>query len=582
MPMNKEEAAAHISAIKRIADLESLLRSSDERIAALDREIASKDKAIKAKDKEIASKDKEIKAKEREIAAKDGEIKAKEREIAEKERAIAEAKKYLVEQKLMTAKAVNALFGRSSEKTKNLVSKAISSGKPIPPKEGARKAMKRGRKPGTANFDWAEGFFDGSEERWASDGPCPSCGGEMRPSGTETYQKIYTVRQHLRKVTHVVEVYRCPLCGEVVRAEPKSHDCFGRSACTPELAGYIAMLSCGLFMPSNRISELFAAARTPISRELISRYLSKTGELLSPFADKMRQAMLSCSTLQLDETVWNALSDGGSANRVWGMTSGPKEERQAVYYMYSPDRKGDNLERMIGDDYKGAIVSDAYGAYARCQVHQLCWSHLRKYLYEYLKANGCEGSKDYKDVEGLLKKANLVFDKERELSGLGDEELLSRRGKELRPLIDSYFEEAERLCGPKGDDPKSKAIRYGISGKELYYTLVTNPKVPATNNASERSMRKVVMKRVSSLFSASSEGAKSMCVLLSLAQSARMNGLSPDGYIEYLLKNIDDLSDGRTAAKYMPWSKSLPSDIAFGEEEIEKAEKEVEKDLSGK
>lgn len=79
LPMNKEEGIAHSSAVRRIADLESMLRSSKERIAALGRGIVSKDKEIKAKDKEIA--------------AKDGKIKDKEREIAEKERAIAEAKK---------------------------------------------------------------------------------------------------------------------------------------------------------------------------------------------------------------------------------------------------------------------------------------------------------------------------------------------------------------------------------------------------------------------------------------------------------------------------------------------------------
>lgn len=291
--------------------------------------------------------------------------------------------------------------------------------------------------------------------------------------------------------------------------------------------------------------------------------------------------MQGCSALMADETVWDSLEDGGE-NRIWGITSGPREEIRAAYYLYSPNRRYENLSRLIDEDYAGAVVSDAYGAYLRCAAHQLCWSHLRKYLFDYLKALGCPGGRDYEEVKRLLDKANLVFAKERELSPLPEGELAERRESELRPLIDDYFASAEAICDMGASDPKNRAIAYGLRRKSEYYTLVSNPKVPATNNASERSMRKAVMKRVASLFSASTKGAEAMCVLLSLCQSALMNGLSPDAYIRHLLENIEDIGDGRSAKKYMPWSKSLPRELSFDPKERMRAAEEVEKDLARK
>ncbi len=298
--------------------------------------------------------------------------------------------------------------------------------------------------------------------------------------------------------------------------------------------GYLSLLSCGLYMPSSRISELFECNGTPISRELVTRYLIKTGELLAGFAEAIRKRMHQSRVVMLDETVWHALDDRNGTNRIWAMTTGPREGFRAVYYMYSTGRERKNLDAMLDPGYGGTLVTDNHAVYLSRNLHQLCWSHLRKCLFDYLQALGADkmGGQDYRDCRLLLDKANLVFGKEREFADIRDmDELKRRRIGELKPLIDDYFDTAESMLDPKVADSKYKAINYGVKDRRLYYTLIENPYVPLTNNASECSARKAVMKRTSSMFSASVDGAKSMCVLLTIVQSARMNGISPDRYV---------------------------------------------------
>lgn len=566
-----------------LINVKALYNSSSNSLKDKDKDIKKLKKDISKKDDIIAKKNFIIDKKEDTIIQKNNVIAKKQDIITEQLKNIEMVKKYLVDQEIMTQKAVNALFGKASAKTKNLVLESIAKNTELPKKKDKEK-QQRGRKKGKKNFDnWDENSYEKEQvECNLSDDErkCPDCGGELILKGTRKITKAYPVKEHLRIKEYLLCIYECSGCGKTVEAEIKNPDCFGESACTPELAGYLSLLSSGLFLPSKRISDLFSYNGTPISRELVSRYLIKTGKLLCDFVEFLRKKMQKSEVLMFDETTWNVLKDkDSSVNRIWGMTTGPKEKHQAVYFLYSSTRKYENFDGMLDDDYDGTIVSDAYGAYFHHALHQLCWSHLRKYLFDYLNANKSVESEDYKQIKALFEKANLIFIKERELSELREDTLKKRRLSELKPLIDDYFTTAESYYDEKIKDPKNNAINYGLKHKENYYTMLENPNIPATNNISEISMRKVVMKRVASMFSTSKEGASSMCVILSLVQSARMNHISPDEYITTLLNNLDDLKDERIAVSYLPWSAELKKKMGFTKVEIEQAEKEVEKNF---
>ena len=91
-------------------------------------------------------------------------------------------------------------------------------------------------------------------------------------------------------------------------------------------------------------------------------------------------------------------------------------------------------------------------------------------------------------------------------------------------------------------------------------------------------MRKYVMKRVSSMFSQSTDGIKATCTLLTLVQSARMNGLQPDAYVTYLLDYLKELDNPDKAEDFLPWSEAIPEDIRLDPAEVAKAEAEIAKE----
>lgn len=185
-------------------------------------------------------------------------------------------------------------------------------------------------------------------------------------------------------------------------------------------------------------------------------------------------------------------------------------------------------------------------------------------------------------MKKLLDKIKEIFALDRTFDLLTSEERIERRKNELKPLIEEYFMMAEKIYNPNIDDMKNKAINYGLKNKGLYMTLIEKDKVPLTKNCAEVSMRKYVLKRVSSMFSQSTEGINATCTLLSFVQTEKMNHLQPDGYIQYLLQHLDDLKDERKAKEYLPWFKLIPNEIRLQNEDYKKAKEEVEKQMKSK
>ena len=613
--MNKEEKLIFEANARRVMELEKKLsellddnkrlsmdmESRDGTIAAMKRSSEESKARISELSKKSKELEKEIKEHEKKIQEQSDIIAIQEGTIREQKDTIDSVKAYLIENRLMERKLIDQLFGTSSAKTRNLVRQELKKdgqdAKAEPKKEKETPKGKRGRTKGKQNFDgWKAGCFLSEEGTVAGlDGfmkqPCPSCGSdEWVIVGYDTVEKISLVPQRIKRTYYRFPILMCRNCGEKIRTYSAT-DCFGRLACTTSLAGFLAMLSCGLFLPYKRIEDYFAYAGTPISRELITKYCMKTAGLLEGFVNRtLHDAMMKADVLHLDETVCCNLGEKEhTENRIWGATTGKHDRIQCTFYMYSDDRKHINLlggedgkgnvySGLVSSDFHGAIVTDNYGAYNADFVHSLCWSHLRKYLFDYLKANGNPDSADYRDVRKLFDKANEIFALDRQFDPLTPEERVERRKKELKPLIEEYFAMAEEIYDPKVDSMKNRAIHYGLKDKELYMVLIGNAGIPLTNNRAEVSMRKYVMKRVSSMFSQSTDGIKATCTLLTLVQSARMNGLQPDAYVTYLLDHLRDLDDPNTAEGFLPWSEAIPEDVRLDPAEVAKAEAEIAKE----
>lgn len=127
----------------------------------------------------------------------------------------------------------------------------------------------------------------------------------------------------------------------------------------------------------------------------------------------------------------------------------------------------------------------------------------------------------------------------------------------MKPSVEKYFELAAEYRG-EDDTPRNRAISYGLD------------------------VRKVKMVKNASIFSKTEGGAGDTAVMLSVVQTAVLNGLNPMRYMEYVLTNHKDLSDPEKLGDFLPYSAKLPESVRLTEGEKKAMEKERNETEEGK
>ena len=140
-------------------------------------------------------------------------------------------------------------------------------------------------------------------------------------------------------------------------------------------------------------------------------------------------------------------------------------------------------------------------------------------------------------MHSLLERPRIAF-----LADYPEDSRKERRQMEVKPSVEKYFELAAEYRG-EDDTPRNRAISYGLDEVSHYLLFLEDGSVPMTNNSAERAVRKVKMVKNASMFSKTEGGAGDTAVMLSVVQTAVLNGLNPRRYMEYVLTNHKDLSD---------------------------------------
>ena len=108
------------------------------------------------------------------------------------------------------------------------------------------------------------------------------------------------------------------------------------------------------------------------------------------------------------------------------------------------------------------------------------------------------------------------------------------------------------------------ALTYASNQEKELSEFLTDGRIPLTNSLAERAIRPFAVHRKNWLFADSVEGAKANAVMYSIIESAKLNNLNIEKYLNYLLSELpqlENIQDEKQLAKYLPWSKELPKDI---------------------
>lgn len=107
----------------------------------------------------------------------------------------------------------------------------------------------------------------------------------------------------------------------------------------------------------------------------------------------------------------------------------------------------------------------------------------------------------------------------------------------------------------------AEAIRYALSRWKSLCRFLEDGTIEIDNNAAERAIRPIALGRKNWLFAGSDKGGERAAAILSLIETAKLNGLDPEAYLREVLTRIADHPINRID-ELLPWNLQRPSEMA--------------------
>lgn len=169
---------------------------------------------------------------------------------------------------------------------------------------------------------------------------------------------------------------------------------------------------------------------------------------------------------------------------------------------------------------------------------------------------------EWDKTKSAIARIGALYDIEREIASRPADIRLAARQKHSAPKVAAFFAWAESqlaLIPGKGD--LAKAFRYGLSRKDAFSLFLSDGRVAIDNNPAERALRPIGIGRKNWLFAGADTGAETLARAMTIIETAKMNGLDPQGYLADILARINDHKINRLD-DLLPWNwSSLPATV---------------------
>jgi hypothetical protein len=268
--------------------------------------------------------------------------------------------------------------------------------------------------------------------------------------------------------------------------------------------------------------------------------------LLEPLVEVLFRYVTAASKLHADDTPVPVLAPGNGKTKTGRLWTYVRDDRPAgdaaapaVWFAYSPDRKGEHPEQHLRQ-FHGILQADAYAGfqqlYASGRMQEAaCWAHVRRKFYDLQRAHASPLASE------ALERIGALYAIEREIRGRPPDQRQQVRQARAKPLLESlrkWFEESLSKLSRKSDT--TAAIRYALSRWEALVRYGDDGRIEIDNNAAERALRAVALGRKNYLFAGSDTGGERAAAIYSLIGSAKLNGLDPEAYLREVLTRIAD------------------------------------------
>jgi transposase len=395
---------------------------------------------------------------------------------------------------------------------------------------------------------------------------CPDCGGGLRKLGEDVSEMLEYVPASFFVVRHVRPKLSCTKCDHIVQAAAPSRP-IERGVAGPGLLAHVLVCKYADHLPLYRQSEIYERQGIELERSTLADWVGGTSRLLEPLIEVLRRYVTASGKLHADDTPVPVLAPGNGKTKTGRLWTYVRDDRPAgdmaapaVWFAYSPDRKGEHPERHLRE-FRGTLQADAYAGfnqlYETGRIQEAgCWAHVRRKFFDLQEAHASPVASE------ALERIAALYGIEKEIRGRPAEERQQVRNARARPLLESlrqWFEAMLPKLSRKSDT--TAAIRYALSLWDALLRYSNDGHIEIDNNAAERALRAVALGRKNYLFAGSDSGGERAAAIYSLIGSAKLNGLDPETYLREVLSRIADHPITRIE-ELLPWNIAVSLPVA--------------------
>src|SRR5207249_5631458 len=313
------------------------------------------------------------------ILSKDEQLLSKDEQLLRKEAQLASRDEEIERLKLLIAKLRRMQFGRKSEKLdrqiaqlelklEELQAQQAEHGReaesPLPPAASAdlHTSGRPARRPLPKHLPRETRKYMPKQEA------CPECGGKLRQLGEDVSEILEYVPAHFKVIQQVRPKLACAGCERIVQAEAPSR-VIERGVAGPGLLAHVLVSKYCDHLPLYRQSEIYAREGVELDRSTMADWVGGCSRLLEPLVEALRRHVMSAEKLHADDTPVPVLAPGQGKTKTGRLWTYVRDDRPAgdhaapaVWFAYSPDRKGEHPARHL-EKFRGTLQADAYAGF---------------------------------------------------------------------------------------------------------------------------------------------------------------------------------------------------------------------------
>ena len=390
------------------------------------------------------------------------------------------------------------------------------------------------------------------------------CGCQMTQIGQDVQDKLGFKPKQFYRERHVYPKYTCrnAECNRERLVQVKTDaQIIDKSIATPALLAHILISKYADHLPLYRQSLIYQRSGVYLSDSTLADWVGRCGVQLGFLANRLRQLILTQPIVHADETPVKVLNGYGMKDAkgklkqgyVWAYVTPKHSPIKAVVYDFAQGR-GSEYPNAFLQGFKGKLVCDGYNGYkplfGRGVIEVGCMAHARRKFHE-LHVTGqslisIEALELFQSLYAVEREIDEQFEKNQSPMPRDAQIVRQIRQNKAKPVADKlYAWLQQKRLGTTKNANITKAIEYCLKRWTALTRYLDDGSLPIDNNWAENQMRPWALGRKNWLFAGSLESGKRAANVMSLIQSARLNGLDPYAYLADVLRRLPTHPDSQ-------------------------------------